>query len=94
MMISANVARNENVLAKEKADRENRKLAEAYKMIAEVSIMRNAAMGMSYCFVFMPPYIAKIVSSDIEECGFGFSPGANHNWYRISWHDDDVTFSE
>lgn len=66
MMISANVARNENVLAKEKADRENRKLAEAYKMIAEVSIMRSAAMGNLHCFVFMPPCVAEIVGNDIK----------------------------
>lgn len=89
MMISANVARNENALAKAKVDGENRKLAEAYKMIAEVSIMRNAAMGRSHCFVFMPQYIAKIVGSDIEECGFGFSPAASRSWYCISWQNNE-----
>ena len=89
MMISANVARNENVLAKEKADRENRKLAEAYKMIAEVSIMRSAARGNSRCFVFIPPYVDTIVCNDIKDCGFKFSPAASRNWYCISWENNE-----
>lgn len=89
MMISANVARNENVLAKEKADRENRKLAEAYKMIAEINIMSSAAMGHSRCLVFIPPNVAEIVGSDIEECGFGFSPAVSRSWYCISWENNE-----
>lgn len=51
--------------------------------------MRNAAMGGLRCYVFMPPCVAEIVGNDIKDCGFGFSPGMNRNWYCISWENNE-----